>query len=104
MRDFIQMSEDGFDATYPLVTNHLNLNASWTYGDGPGCMFETYGQELDFVRQQDRRRIWTIIDGQDDDLFIVSGYHLVNRIGYLISTVLVPVDTDIQVHIPRDPE
>ena len=42
----IEITEDDFDATYPLVTNHINPNASWAFGDGPGCLFETYGEEL----------------------------------------------------------
>jgi hypothetical protein len=96
------MTEDEFDAAYTLVTNHLNPNATWAFDDCMGCLFETYGLELDFVRQQDRRTVWTLLDGDDGDLYIVSGYHYVNRIGYLISTVPVPDDTDIEVHIPMD--
>lgn len=48
----IEMSEDEFDAQYPLMPNHLNPHASWAYGEHRGCLFETYGQELAFVRQQ----------------------------------------------------
>jgi hypothetical protein len=36
----------------------------------------------------------------DDDQYVLSGYHLVNRIGYLISTVQVPKGVSIEVHIP----
>jgi hypothetical protein len=50
-----QITEDEFDATYPLVTNHINPNATWSFGDGPGCLFETFGEEIDFVRCQDPR-------------------------------------------------
>jgi hypothetical protein len=32
----------------------------------------------------------------------VSGYHFVNRIGYLISTTPVPDDLDIEVHFPMN--
>jgi hypothetical protein len=99
----IEMSEEEFDAHYPLLTNHLNPHASWVYGEGPGCLFESYGEELAFVRQQDLRTIWTLVDGDDADQYVVSGYHFVNRIGYLISTVPVPDGIDIQVHIPMEP-
>lgn len=98
------ITEDEFDATYPLRPNHLNPKASWTIGEGPGCLFETYGEELDFVRRQDPRTVWTLLDGDDDDLYLASGYHFVNRIGYLISTVPVPSDQFIQVHIPTSSE
>ena len=99
----IEMTEDEFDASYPLVTNHINPNASWAFGDEPGCLFETYGEELDFVRAHDPRTIWTLVDGADDDnQYVLSGYHLVNRIGYLISTIPFPEDTDIEVPILTD--
>jgi hypothetical protein len=50
---FIELSEDDFHATYPLVQNH---------------------------------------------------HHLVNRIGYLVSTLPVPDEVSIQVHIPMQAE
>lgn len=97
---FIELTEDEFDDRYPLVQNHLNANASWAYGDGPGCLFETYGEEVAFVGQQDPRTIWTLVDGEDGDMYVISGFHFVNRIGYLLSTISVPEDVTIQVHIP----
>jgi hypothetical protein len=97
---FIEMTEDEFDTSYSLQPNHLNPDAGWVYGDGPGCLFETYGEELDFVRRQDPATVWTLVDGDDGDLYLLSGYHFVNRIGYLLSTETVPEGTDIQVHIP----
>jgi len=98
--DFIELTEDEFDDRYPLVPNHLNPNASWGSGDGPGCLFETYGMEFDFIRQQDTRTVWTIVDGDDGDMYVVSALHFVNRIGYLISTVVIPDNVTVQVHIP----
>ena len=95
----LEISEDEFDARYPLVPNHLNPNASWGFADSGGCLFETYGEELAFVRQQDPRYVWTFVDG-DDDQYVVSGMHFVNRIGYLISTVPVPDGVLIEVRIP----
>jgi len=100
----LEMTEDEFDTRYPLVVNHLNPNASWTFGDGPGCLFETYGQELAFVRSQNPRTIWTFVDGDDGNQYVLSGYHLVNRIGYLISTIAFPEDADIVILIPSDSE
>ena len=59
-----------------------------------GCMYETYGEELDYVRSMiDQKRVVTIIEGEDelgDDgeyhsvIFYESGYHIVNRLGYLV--------------------
>ena len=97
-----QITEDEFDTKYPLITNHINPNASWAFGEGPGCLFETYGEELDFVRAQDPRTIWTLVDGDDGNQHVISGYHLVNRIGYLISTIPFPEDAEIEVPILTD--
>jgi hypothetical protein len=97
--------EDEFDQQYPLLTNHLNPNASWAFGEsGGGCLFETFGEELAFVRRQAPETIWTLIDGEDGDVYIVSGFHFVNRVGYLISTVPVPEDVFIEVRLPSEPD
>ena len=96
----IELSEDEFDRQYPLLKNHLNPNASWVYGEGPGCLFETYGDELAFVRQQDPSTVWTLVDGDDGDQYLLSGFHFVNRIGYLVSTIAVSESVDIEVRIP----
>lgn len=102
MTQSIHLSEDEFDEQYALLPNHLNPNASWAVGDAGGCLFETYGEELAFVRQQDPATIWTIIDGEDGDLYVISGFHFVNRIGYLVSKTPVPDGTFIEVRIPME--
>jgi len=103
-QDFIELTEDQFDEQFPLVTNHLNPNASWAFGEGEGCLFETYGEELEFIRQQDPNRVWTIVDGDDGDLSVISGFHFVNRIGYLLSRDPVPHNRLIEVRIPMNIE
>ena len=61
--------------------------------------FETYGDELQYVLQQDDKHIWTEMDG-DQGVSIVSGYHLVNRIQYYITVkpwedlIEIPVSID----------
>jgi hypothetical protein len=100
----IELSEEEFDDQFPLLVNHLNPNASWVHGEGPGCLFETYGEELDFVRQQDLATVWTLVNGDDGHQYLVSGFHFVNRIGYLVSTVPVPEGVHIEVRIPMQLE
>lgn len=98
---FIELSEDAFDALFPLVPNHLNANATWCLGGSGGCLFETFGEELEFVRAQDPRAVWTLIDGDHDGQYLVSGPHFVNRIGYLVSTVLLPEGVEAQVELEQ---
>ena len=50
-----------------------------------GCMYETFGEELEYVKQKNNKNIWTIVDTDGDDLLILAGFHFVNRLGYLIT-------------------
>ena len=50
--------------------------------------FETYGADLDRVRATDKNLIWTLVDGDDGNTYLVQGYHFVNRINYFIASVL----------------
>jgi hypothetical protein len=97
----IELTEEQFDDQYPLIPNHFNPSAGWSFGDaGGGCLFETYGEEFDYVKRFAPDRVWTIIDGDDGDLYIVSGLHYVNRVGYLLSRDSVSASTAVQVRIP----
>ena len=71
------MNLDQFEALMP-IKNHLDENASLD-----GVMFETYGDELEFVKKQDPKHIWTYCE-EDDILFFSQGFHVVNRLGYVI--------------------
>ncbi|MBX3316405.1 MAG: hypothetical protein KF902_06020 [Phycisphaeraceae bacterium] len=99
---FVELSEDAFNALFPLVPNHLNPNASWSIDEQGGCLFETFGPDEAFVREQDPRRVWTYIDGDDGGLFVISGFHVVNRIGYLVSAVALPEGVDMRVTLESD--
>jgi len=91
----IVLTEEQFDAQFPLRTNHLDGNASYN-----GCMFETYGPELAFVREQDPDCIWTLMTDDDGLLCLASGCHFVNRLGYLIS--IVPVEDGKDFFVPLE--
>ena len=100
MTIFVTLTEEEFNARFPLIANHLNQQAAWAFGDGRGCLFETYGEEVEFVRRQDPARIWTLVDGDDGDCYVVSGLYFVNRIGYLISREAVPDGMTVEVSLP----
>lgn len=86
--------DDGFDGdddlmdydtwfdTYKPIQNHFDDNASMD-----GTMFETYGQELEFVQSQfegNPGKIWTLIE-EDGKTSVASGLRHVNRLGYYIT-------------------
>ncbi len=86
MPNLIQLTEDEWFKQFKPIPNHLDENASFNDGEH-GYMFETYGDEVEFVKSQDSNRIWTYSDGDDGGTYITDGYHVVNRIGYFVTTV-----------------
>ena len=78
--------DDWFDKYKPLH-NHIDVNASFGDDEG-GCMFETFGKEYDFVVEQAKlndKKVWTIIDGDDGEQYVIAGWHYVNRFGYFVT-------------------
>jgi hypothetical protein len=98
MTKFIELSEETFAALFKPTANHLNPNASFDWSDGCGTLFETFGEELAHVQKQHPANIWTHCSGDGD--FLVSGFHVVNRLGYFITEV--PVPDGVQVQVPLD--
>jgi hypothetical protein len=95
MDNFIEMTMDEWEATYKPIPNNIDTNASFD-----GLMFETYGEEYAFVNsQQDPACIWTYGDGDDGGSYIWAGWSFINRLGYFITEVPCPADTEIQIKV-----
>ena len=76
------MTEDEWWSIYQPKTNHLDSNASWN-----GTMFETYGEEVEFVQSTPDNFVWTLLEGDEGQTLISNGYSFVNRLGYFICEV-----------------
>lgn len=50
-----------------------------------GCMYETFGDELDYVLSVPHTRVWTIMQDGEAEPVIVAGRWRINRMGYLVS-------------------
>lgn len=81
-----KLTEEQFDKKFKLVKNKFDKNASFN-----GFMHETYGEEIGYVIKMAKlKRVVTIIECDTEDpedtlcMVYASGYHIVNRIGYLI--------------------
>lgn len=48
--------------------------------------FETYGEELEYVKNANPLHVWTWVDGDMSDL-IINGFALVNRFVYYVTEV-----------------
>ena len=86
MPNLTQLTEEQWFEQLKPIPNHIDDNASFNDGEH-GYMFETYGEELEFIKAQEPNRIWTYADGDDGGTYICDGYHVVNRIGYFVTTV-----------------
>lgn len=83
------MTEDEWAETYKPIQNHLNCRHGYCVR-GVSVLFETYGQELGFVREVARVHpecVWTYMDDDNGNPCIGSGYSVVNRIGYFITEI-----------------
>lgn len=76
--ELYNLTMDEWVDTYKPIKNPNN---DW---GGDYSSFETYSPDVTFVSAQPDNTIWTEIDG-DEGVYIVSGYHLVNRIQYYIT-------------------
>jgi hypothetical protein len=94
MDNFIEMTFEEADEQFKFMVNNYDENASFD-----GLMFETYGDEVEYVKSKPHNRIWTYGDGDDGGLYIWSGWSFVNRIGYFISEVPFPENTTIQIMV-----
>ena len=87
-----QINWEQFEADYKPVKNHIDNNASYD-----GFMFETYGAELEAVQKAYKNNpdtVWTVI-GDSGNVDVTSGFHLVNRLGYIITEVPAVGFTDV---------
>jgi len=54
-----------------------------------GCgVFETYGKDKAIVKKicdKNPKRVWTVVDGEDGNLWVIAGWHFCNRVLYVIT-------------------
>ena len=91
----MQITENEFYDSYELVKNKIDKDAAWG-----GYMFETNGEEFDFVKAH-LPCVWTIVE-DDGILSYVSGLHRINRLGYLITTLPPTEDTIVLVYEEKE--
>lgn len=99
MSDFQELTMDEWIAKYKPITNHIDTNASFQDESGNGIMFETYGEEVEFVHNANPLCIWTYGTGDDGGSYIWNGYHYINRLGYFITEVPAPTEEECVIQI-----
>jgi hypothetical protein len=94
MDNFIEMTFEEADEQFKFMVNNYD-----EYSSFDGLMFETYGDEVEYVKSISPDRIWMYGDGDDGGTYIWSGWGFVNRLGYFISEKPVPPNTKIQIKV-----
>lgn len=92
MSEFIEMTYEEWEYKFKPIKNHLTESAAFD-----GTMFETYGEELEFVQNSNPECIWTEGQGDDGGCYIWNEYHYINRLGYFITEIPCPPNTTIQI-------
>lgn len=85
---------DAFVETYKPVQNTITNREEMD-----GCMFETYGADLDHVRAQPASHIVTVVEAEGG-LFLGGGFRVVDRMAYLITENPVPDNLDVMYVAP----
>ena len=85
MQDNKEMTISDFEKKYTLVKNHFTESSAFD-----DCLFETFGEEKEYVLNRSKdlseyKHVWTVIDA-DGWYGIIANYHIVNRLGFLITT------------------
>lgn len=94
---FEQMTETEFFERFKPVQNTIT-NGQSCYN---GCMFETFGAEYEAVREAFSREpmtVWTLLEGDDGELYIKEGFHFVNRMGYFITQEPAPKGVSFEIY------
>jgi hypothetical protein len=80
------MTIDEFDDKFRPVKNPHDRDAGWD-----GCLFGVTGVEHNFVRSRPANTVWTLTSHGP----LVSGYHVVDRVGYVVTEVPWEEDTEV---------
>jgi hypothetical protein len=88
-----QLTEDEWDDAYGPIPNPVDESMIWDYSDpAQMALLRTYPED----------RLWTFVD-VDDGQAIVTGLHMVNRVGYVV-TERPWTDHDTYAYIPDLPD
>jgi hypothetical protein len=71
---------DDWVEEYRPIKNAINKDSAYD-----GCMIETYGEEEESVSYSKPNTIWTLVSSDNEESWILAGYHFVNRIGFFIT-------------------
>lgn len=96
-----ELTWEEFNDEFRIIANHLGA-------DDTLDMFDTHGEEFEFVRKRSNSHpgtVWTYMEDGSGGTMIGDGLHFVNRLGYIITeTPAEPLVTYVIDREPCEPE
>ncbi|MBL7681782.1 MAG: hypothetical protein JNK00_00360 [Flavipsychrobacter sp.] len=89
---YIQMNRNEFTTNYTIIKNPFSDLAS-----KDDICFAPEGEELGFVRCHDPACVWTLVIGYDGGVWLYSGYHYDDRLGFILTKEPFPSNTRTEV-------
>jgi len=78
----LRLHEDVF---YHYFKPYRHLAAEYAIWGGLGL--ETFGSDLALASQLPSENVWTVLEGENDEQWIVPGLRIVNRVCYLVTEI-----------------
>ena len=73
-------------------------NPNTKEGSYNNCFFDTFQEVRDFcvnIPEFTKNQIWTLITGDNEDSWIISGLHVVNVMGYFVTRIGTKEDVEV---------
>lgn len=78
----IRMTFEEWVEKFKPIKNHTDEEANID-----GTLFEIDRFDFLFIKEYDRSKVWTYIEGDDGNYYVSEGIHMVNRMGYFITEI-----------------
>lgn len=82
MEQLKTISYNEFVEQYRPIQNPFTKEGSYD-----NTMFETYGQEAEYVLKQSNNNVWTNLSFDNEESWLVPGFHFVNRMFYIVTEI-----------------
>jgi len=79
-KDTKTITVNDFFKKYNPQLNHFSSSP-----DDDNYTFEIFDEELEYVKKQNNKQIWTTVNCENEEFWIIPGYHIVNRMNYYIT-------------------
>lgn len=81
MIDGVMLYDEWLEKYKPIENTITRREIFDNYG------FETFDKDVEFVKQHQIQNIWTVVDGDSGEFWIIPGFRFVNRFAYMITEI-----------------